>query len=55
MNVDANQFILLFYTALYCSDYLLVLVLLMIVLKDDMKTAQCWTVITGTTHTQSRG
>lgn len=36
MNVNANQFILLFYTALYSSDYLLVLVLLMIVLKDDM-------------------
>lgn len=36
MNVNANQFILLFYTALYCSDYLLVLVLLRIVLKDDM-------------------
>lgn len=25
MNINANQFILLFYTALYCSDYLLVL------------------------------
>lgn len=56
MNVNANQFILLFYTVLYCSDYLLVLERYASVIDDSVERRhmqpKVGTVITGTTHTQ---